>query len=221
MKSELKVFGAVAITSFIIVYICTIFLNKKYEVSSNNNLLSISNRAEEKTIIVEENNIEIESKSDIVEENIDQVEEDKSVLAATEITKVVKENKIVVENRSGLEELGMQIVNYAIQFVGNPYVYGGNSLTNGTDCSGFVKLIFAHFNISLPRTTGEQAQSGQGVSLENRQPGDIISYGYNGTSSHSAIHIGNDKVVHAATPSQGIIYGNLYMMPIVAIRRVI
>ena len=113
------------------------------------------------------------------------------------------------------------IVNYAVQFVGNPYVMGGNSLTEGTDCSGFVMLIYQNFNIQLPRTPGEQSNVGNSISIENIDLGDIVTYGYNGYATHSALYIGDSKVVHAATPSQGIIYGSLYMMPIIQIRRVI
>lgn len=112
------------------------------------------------------------------------------------------------------------VVNYALQFVGNPYVMGGNSLTNGTDCSGFVMLIYQHYGISLPRTTTGQAQSGVAVSIDNIAPGDIISYGYNGSPSHSALYIGNGMVVHASTPQLGIRTDTMYMMPIITIRRV-
>ena len=117
--------------------------------------------------------------------------------------------------------LGSQIAQFASQFVGNPYVSGGTSLTNGADCSGFVMSVYANFGISLPRTTYAQSVSGYGVSIDEMLPGDIISYGYGGSATHSAIYVGNNTIVHAATPSQGIIYGNLYMMPIVAVRRIV
>ena len=113
-----------------------------------------------------------------------------------------------------------EIANFALQFVGNPYVAGGTSLTNGADCSGFVMSVYANFGISLPRTTGGQAQSGYGVSVDEIQPGDIVSYGYNGYPSHSALYIGNGMIVHASTPSLGIRTDSMYIMPIVAIRRI-
>ncbi len=112
------------------------------------------------------------------------------------------------------------IANFALQFIGNPYVAGGTSLTNGADCSGFVMSVYANFGISLPRTTGGQAQSGYGVSIDEIQPGDIVSYGYNGYPSHSALYVGNGMIVHASTPSLGIRTDSMYIMPIVAIRRI-
>ena len=117
--------------------------------------------------------------------------------------------------------LGSEIAQFAYQFVGNPYVYGGTSLTNGADCSGFVMSVYANFGISLPRTAPAQSYSGYAVSLDNIQPGDIVSYGYNGSVTHSAIYVGNNTIVHAATPALGIIYSNLYIMPIMTVRRIV
>lgn len=89
---------------------------------------------------------------------------------------------------------GEQIVNYAVQFVGNPYVWGGTSLTNGADCSGFVQSVHAHFGISTPRTSGDQAKAGKSVAgLSAAMPGDVICY-----SGHVAIYMGNNKIVHAS-----------------------
>lgn len=112
------------------------------------------------------------------------------------------------------------IVEYALQFVGNPYVYGGTSLTEGTDCSGFVMKIYEQFGVTLPRTASAQSTVGYSVKIENAQPGDIISYGYDGIVSHSAIYIGNEMIVHAATPKDGITTASMYMMPIITIRRI-
>ena len=112
------------------------------------------------------------------------------------------------------------VAGYAAQFVGNPYVYGGTSLTEGADCSGFVMSVYANFGVALPRTAGGQATVGEAVSVENAQPGDIISYGYNGVVSHSAIYAGNNTIIHASTPSLGIRTDSMYIMPIVTIRRV-
>ena len=117
-------------------------------------------------------------------------------------------------------EANSDVANYALQFVGNPYVSGGTSLTNGTDCSGFVMSVYSAFGISLPRTTGGQAQSGYGVSVDEAQPGDIVSYGYNGYVSHSALYIGNGMIVHASTPELGIRVDSMYIMPIITIRRI-
>jgi len=118
-------------------------------------------------------------------------------------------------------ELKRSIAIFSLQFVGNPYVMGGNSLTNGTDCSGLVQLVYANFGISLPRTTNGQANSGSEVAINEIEVGDIISYGYNGYVSHSALYIGDGMIVHASTPELGIRIDNMYMMPIITIRRVI
>ena len=81
-------------------------------------------------------------------------------------------------------------------------------------------LIYANFGYRLPRTTTGQAASGVGVSINEIQPGDIISYGYNGYPSHSALYIGNGMIIHASTPSGGIRYDSMYIMPIITIRRI-
>lgn len=113
------------------------------------------------------------------------------------------------------------VVNFALQFVGNPYVMGGTSLTNGADCSGFVQSVFANFGISLPRTTYGQSVSGDSVDIEDIRIGDIISYGYDGYVTHSALYIGNGTIVHASIPELGIRTDTMYLTtPIVAIKRV-
>lgn len=114
-----------------------------------------------------------------------------------------------------------QVVNYALQFVGNPYVYAGNSLTNGTDCSGFTMLVFAHFGISLPRSAADQISAGYAVSVDSMQPGDLVLHGYNGRVSHAALYIGNGQVVHALNSNTGIVVTSAYIMPIVSVRRVL
>lgn len=117
--------------------------------------------------------------------------------------------------------LASEIVNYALQFVGNPYVYGGNSLTNGTDCSGFTSLVFAHFGISLPRTAPSQGSVGRYVSISDIQPGDLVLHGYDGVIIHAALYIGNNQVVHALNSNTGIVVTNYQIMPIVSVRRVL
>lgn len=111
---------------------------------------------------------------------------------------------------------GNDVVAYASQFVGNPYVLGGTSLTNGTDCSYFVMAVYRNFGISLPRTSYAQRTCGQAVSYENARPGDIICY-----SGHVAIYIGNGRIVHASNPRTGICYGSATYRTIVSVRRVL
>lgn len=119
------------------------------------------------------------------------------------------------------EIISNQVINYALNFVGGPYVYGGNSLTNGTDCSGFTKLIYGNFGVYLPRSAPEQAYSGTSVGLENIMPGDLVFSGYDGHICHVAIYIGNNKLVHALNSNVGIVVTDLYIMPILDVRRVI
>ena len=96
------------------------------------------------------------------------------------------------------------IVNYATQFLGNPYVYGGTSLTNGTDCSGFTMSVMDHFGVSLPHQSGAQSGYGTAVSAENMRPGDLVFYSKGGGINHVAIYIGNGQVCHASNAKDGI-----------------
>ncbi len=98
-----------------------------------------------------------------------------------------------------------QIVNYALQFVGNRYVWGGTSLTNGTDCSGFTQSVLKHFGISIPRVSRDQARTGKSINSSQMRPGDLIFYtNSSGTVNHVAMYIGNGQVVHAASRKSGI-----------------
>ena len=115
--------------------------------------------------------------------------------------------------------LGQQISDYAVQFVGNPYVYGGTSLTNGTDCSGFTMSVMANFGIGLARTAADQSYGGTSVAISDIQPGDLLFYSDGSGISHVALYIGGGQIVHAATESQGIIISNYnYDTPVCAAR---
>lgn len=111
---------------------------------------------------------------------------------------------------------GQQIASYACQFIGNPYVAGGTSLTNGADCSGFVMSVYKAFGISLPRSSYAQSAVGRGVSYAEAQPGDIIYYG-----GHVGIYIGNGQIVHASTERTGIKITNATYRSIITVRRIV
>lgn len=114
-------------------------------------------------------------------------------------------------------EMGVAVAEYALQFVGNPYVYGGSSLTNGTDCSGFVMSVYSNFGVSLPHSSSSDRSQGYGVDggLDNAQPGDIICY-----SGHVGLYIGDGKIVHASTKKTGIIVSSASYKKVLAVRRI-
>lgn len=113
-------------------------------------------------------------------------------------------------------EMGVSVAEYALQFVGNPYVYGGTSLTEGADCSGFVMSVYANFGVSLPHSSSADRKQGYAVEgLDNAQPGDLICY-----SGHVALYIGDNQIVHASTKKTGIIVSRADYKKILAIRRI-
>ena len=114
-----------------------------------------------------------------------------------------------VESLSGYSSVRTSIVEYSKRFLGNRYVYGGNSLTNGIDCSGFTQQIYAKFGYKLPRTSRTQANVGTSISASQIKPGDLVFYGNSKTINHVAIYIGGGKIIHASNPRSGIKISNM------------
>ncbi|HCM12812.1 MAG TPA: hydrolase Nlp/P60, partial [Lachnospiraceae bacterium] len=111
--------------------------------------------------------------------------------------------------------LRSNIVSYALRFEGNPYVWGGTSLTGGTDCSGFTQSVYEQFGIYIPRDSRSQAGSGRQVSLSSMKPGDLIFYSRNGRINHVVLYIGNGKVIGASSRREGITIKNYnYRTPV-------
>lgn len=120
---------------------------------------------------------------------------------------------------AGVSDVRITVCDYALQFVGNPYVWGGISLTKGADCSGFVMQIYAKYGVSLPHSSRAQANCGRKVSYSELQPGDLIFYGKGSSINHVAIYIGGGQIVHASNKRTGIkVSGASYRSPIKCVR---
>jgi len=119
----------------------------------------------------------------------------------------------------GVSNVRVDLVQYAKQFLGNPYVWGGTSLTKGADCSGFVLSVFKKYGFNLPHSSGAQSNSGRKISMSEAKPGDLIFYGKGGAINHVAIYIGNGQVIHASSPKTGIKISNYnYRSPVKVVR---
>ena len=133
-----------------------------------------------------------------------------------EVESVEQEDTKSTEIYYDTDDMGAAIVAYATQFLGNPYVYGGTSLTNGTDCSGFTQSLYKNFGVEIPRTSTSQRTVGAEVEgLENALPGDLICY-----SGHVALYAGNGNIIHASNAKTGIIMGTADYRTILSIRRI-
>ena len=142
-------------------------------------------------------------------------EEEQARLAAEEAARVAAEQARIAAAKEASRQKGQEIVDYAKQFIGNPYVYGGTSLTRGTDCSGFVMGVYRHFGVSLPRTSYAMRSVGRAVSYSDMQVGDIVCY-----SGHVGIYAGNGKLINAIDEQRGINLSNATYRKIITIRRI-
>ncbi len=135
--------------------------------------------------------------------------------AAANATYATTNYTSTIDNASG-SSLGKQVAKYACQFIGNPYVYGGTSLTNGTDCSGFTYRVYQQFGYGLPRTSSQQRSAGKSVSYQDAQPGDLICY-----DGHVGMYIGGGLIVHASNERTGIKVSRAQYRTILSVRRII
>lgn len=136
--------------------------------------------------------------------------------AAAKVSKTQSSTAATTYTVTSDSEMGKAVAEYALQFVGNPYVYGGTSLTDGADCSGFVMSVYANFGVSLPHSSAADRKQGYAVDgLENAQPGDLICY-----SGHVALYIGDGQIVHASNAKSGIKVSKADYKQILAIRRI-
>ena len=140
------------------------------------------------------------------------------VTVSNELTKAMTMTE--VRYGQGVSDVKVDLVSYACQFVGNPYVWGGTSLTHGADCSGFTMSIFAKYGIYLPHSSAAQANCGRRISASEAQPGDLFFYG-GGHISHVAIYIGNGQIVHASSARTGIKISNAYYRSPVCVVRLL
>ncbi len=144
--------------------------------------------------------------------------------AVEDVTTVFYDNAVANTSYSNNDELRSSIIDYAMQYLGNVYIHGGQSLEKGTDCSGFTSLIYAVYGYSLSRTpSGQLSNAGRSISIDEAKPGDIVCYSSNGGKSctHVALYIGNGQIIHSANSRKGVIISDVYYSPIVGVKNVI
>lgn len=122
------------------------------------------------------------------------------------------------EGNDAISVIDSEVVDYAKQFVGNPYVWGGQSLTDGADCSGFVRQVYKHFGVELPRCSFDQSKVGTTISVDDLKPGDLLFFNRGARIGHVAMYAGNGYIVHAKGSKYGIVYERMYRAPVVCKR---
>lgn len=137
------------------------------------------------------------------------------------LERAVKAEEVKADEAAGVSSVRASMVEYAKQFLGNPYVWGGTSLTNGADCSGFTMRIYEHFGYSIPRTSSAQSSHFTGINSSDAKPGDLFFYGSNGSVSHVAMYIGDGQVIHASTERTGIKISNAFYRTPIKVGRII
>lgn len=137
------------------------------------------------------------------------------------LERAVAVDEVKADEANGISSTRADMVEFAKKYLGGKYVYGGTSLTNGTDCSGFTMRIYEHFGYSIPRTSSAQASYATGIKGSEAKPGDLFFYGSNGRVSHVAMYIGNGQVIHASNERTGIKISNAYYRTPIKIGRIL
>lgn len=165
--------------------------------------------------------IYIEKEYISVEPDKEVVTEEKKTEVTTDKKETVKKDNVKTETK---KSKGEEVVAYAKKFIGTPYVYGGNSLTSGVDCSGFTQQVFRNFNVKLDRRSRDQyANNGVAVKKSDLKPGDLVFYGYSNVT-HVAIYIGNEQIIHSPSEGQTVSIAPIWQRgdaPIMGYRRVV
>ena len=213
VKSEYLITGdeALAVAEEEITTVATVnttTLRVRKKPSTDSSILALVGEGEDLVVQEEKNGwykVEVDDQTGFI--SGDYVEISEKLPTAATITEV--------KYGEGVSDVRVSLVQYALQFVGNRYVWGGTSLTNGVDCSGFTMQVYAHFGISLPHHSGSQPAYGTRISASEARPGDLSFYGSGSSIGHVAIYIGNGQIVHASNSRTGIIVSNaFYRTPI-------
>jgi cell wall-associated NlpC family hydrolase len=231
VKKEMKKWVKIVACNKITGYVASQYVDIKVKLEGADSIEKEQKPAEEDNTNAQEN-IDLTTQVKISETNAEDVET-KAVELSENETAVTEAEVSVVETAVAQAEVndlpmmsdssaqGSEIVAYALQFVGNPYVWGGISLTMGADCSGFVMSVYNNFGYRLNRTSRDQALQGISVSIDQMQPGDLVFYANNGIVNHVAIYIGNEQIVHACNKNTGVIVSSIYYNTPYCVKRIL